>query len=63
MTAEHDDPVVDPDNIPETICFGKLNVAVGPSGLSTITFTHPDRRSALSLKRAKLATKVSFVLE
>ena len=32
--AEHDYPVVDPDNVPETICFGNLNVAIGPSGLS-----------------------------
>ena len=41
MTAKHNDPVVDPDNVPETICLGNLNVAIGPSGLSTITFTHP----------------------
>jgi hypothetical protein len=40
MTAENNYPVVDPDNVPETICLGTLNVAIGPSGLSTITFTH-----------------------
>ncbi len=32
MTAEHNYPVVDPDNVPETICLGNLNVAIGPSG-------------------------------
>jgi hypothetical protein len=29
----------DPDNVPETLCIGKFNVAFG-DGLATLTFTH-----------------------
>jgi hypothetical protein len=33
-------PAVDPDNIPETLCIGRFNLAVGPGPLVTLTFTH-----------------------
>jgi hypothetical protein len=33
-------PAVDPDNIPETLCIGRFNLAVGPGPLATLTFTH-----------------------
>jgi hypothetical protein len=40
MTSATYCPVVDPENVPETICLGRINVAIASSGLSTITFTH-----------------------
>ena len=33
-------PTVDPDNIPETLCIGRFNIAAGPGPLATITFTN-----------------------
>jgi hypothetical protein len=33
-------PAVDPDNVPETLCIGRLNLSVGPGPLATLTFTH-----------------------
>ena len=57
MTAEHDYPVVDPDNVPETICFGNLNVAIGPSGLSTITFTHPRPKVGALFEKGEISNE------
>jgi hypothetical protein len=37
-------PTVDPDNIPETLCVGKFNVAQGPGPLVTLTFTNARPR-------------------
>jgi hypothetical protein len=39
-------PVIDPDNIPETLCDGQFFVSVG-GNLATLTFTHarPDPTS------------------
>ncbi|MGY3609764.1 MULTISPECIES: hypothetical protein [unclassified Bradyrhizobium] len=31
---------VDPGNIPEVLCIGKINLASGPGTLMTLTFTH-----------------------
>jgi hypothetical protein len=36
-------PVVDPDNIPETVCIGRFNVT-HEGGIGTITFTHERKR-------------------
>jgi len=33
-------PVVDPDNVPETLCIGRFNVAPGPGPLVTLTLTN-----------------------
>jgi hypothetical protein len=39
VLAQPDPPATDPDNVPETLCLGKFNVAVtGP--LATFIFTH-----------------------
>ena len=37
--AAKDPPIVDPDNIPETLCIGKANVTTHGS-FATLTFTH-----------------------
>jgi hypothetical protein len=39
-TVPQEPPAVDPDNIPETLCVGRFNLAVGPGPLATLTFTH-----------------------
>lgn len=39
MPSSHQ-PVVDPDNVPETLCIGKFNIAISAAGLATLTFTH-----------------------
>jgi hypothetical protein len=41
MTAGSMPPTIDPDNIPETLCAGKLNVSFASGGFGTLTFTHP----------------------
>jgi hypothetical protein len=33
-------PAVDPDNVPETLCAGKFNIAFATGGYATLTFTH-----------------------
>jgi hypothetical protein len=33
-------PAVDPDNVPETFCAGKFNIAFATGGYATLTFTH-----------------------
>jgi hypothetical protein len=33
-------PVVDPDNIPETLCVGRVNLSPGPGPLATLIFTN-----------------------
>jgi hypothetical protein len=36
-----EDPLtVDPDNVPETLCIGKFNLASGPGPLMTLTLTN-----------------------
>lgn len=35
------EPVIDPDNIAETLCLGQINVQAGPGPLATLTFTNP----------------------
>ncbi|MDI4238043.1 hypothetical protein AAFX91_21090 [Bradyrhizobium sp. 31Argb] len=36
-----DEPLtVDPGNIPEALCIGKINLASGPGPLMTLTFTN-----------------------
>jgi hypothetical protein len=64
-------PVIDPDNVPEIICDGRLNVhwAVGRA---TITFTHNRPRTKPLLEdgqvefdavvRARIATSVANIL-
>src|SRR5262245_10893472 len=37
---DHVPPTVDPDNVPETLCIGRFNVAPGPGSLVTLTFTN-----------------------
>lgn len=39
MPSPHQ-PAVDPDNVPETLCMGKFNIAFAAGGLATLTFTH-----------------------
>jgi hypothetical protein len=39
---------VDPGNIAEMLCLGRINLASGPGPLMTLTFTHP-RPKAVSL--------------
>jgi hypothetical protein len=39
MPSTHQ-PAVDPDNVPETLCMGKFNIAFAAGGLATLTFTH-----------------------
>ncbi len=39
MTDKKFPPVIDPDNVPETLCHGQFQISMaGP--LTTITFTH-----------------------
>jgi hypothetical protein len=39
-TAQQLSPVIDPNNVPETLCLSQFNISVlGP--LAVITFTHP----------------------
>ena len=36
-------PVIDPDNVPETLCFGPVNIAhIGPLAILTFTITRPE---------------------
>ena len=39
-------PTVDPDNIAETLCIGRVNLAAGPGPLATITFTNIRSKAA-----------------
>jgi hypothetical protein len=42
-------PVTDPDNVPENLCDGQINVAVtGP--FATLTFTHVRQDAALMFR-------------
>jgi hypothetical protein len=41
MQQPNREPVVDPDNVPETLCLGLINVQAGPGHLATVTFTNP----------------------
>lgn len=34
-------PVIDSENISETLCLGQINVQAGPGPLATLTFTNP----------------------
>ena len=38
--AMHEPPATDPDNIPETLCIGKINIAARRGPLGTLTFTN-----------------------
>lgn len=40
MTAPPEQPCIDPDNIPETICAGRFNLSFSSGGLATLIFTH-----------------------
>ncbi len=57
MTAAHDYPVVDPDNVPETICLGKFNVTIGPRGISTMTFTHCRSKAGALLEKSEISNE------
>jgi hypothetical protein len=59
---------IDPDNVPETLCLGRFNVAI-TGNLATLTFTHdrPDastllgkgRIEAKAVVRARVVTTVA----
>jgi hypothetical protein len=53
MTKKRDPPVSDPDNIPETLCLGKFNVAISPP-LGQIIFTHLRAKAGPLLDGAQL---------
>jgi hypothetical protein len=38
--THNEPPASDPDNVPETLCIGRFNLAPGPGPLATLTFTH-----------------------
>lgn len=40
MSNQADAPTVDPDQVPETLCGGKINISVSTSGYATLTLTH-----------------------
>ena len=55
-----DPPAIDPDNVPETLCVGKMNLAPGPGPLGTLTFTNvrPKAGPLLDADRAEYETVV-----
>jgi hypothetical protein len=66
--ANQQPEATDPDNVPETLCLGRFNVAI-TGDLVTLTFTHerPDakmllsegRIDAKSVVRARIVTSVA----
>lgn len=49
--------IVDPDNVPETLCLGTINAHIAPGKLIVLTCTHPRP------KIAALVDKGEFELE
>jgi hypothetical protein len=54
MTNPTEPPVSDPDNVPETLCIGKFNVAVGAAGFATLTFTHVRPKATALLDETRI---------
>ena len=50
MDQPQDPAATDPDNVPELLCIGKLNVSVA-AGLATMTFTHVRQKAGPLLDR------------
>ena len=50
-------PIVDPDNVPETLCIGRFNVAPGPGPLVTLTFTNVRTRAEPLFDRSTVETE------
>lgn len=51
MDQTQDPAATDPDNVPEILCIGKLNVSVA-AGLATMTFTHVRQKAGPLLDRS-----------
>jgi hypothetical protein len=54
MTKPTEPPVIDPDNVPETLCIGKFNIAIGATGFATLTFTHVRPKANALLDRTQI---------
>jgi hypothetical protein len=71
-TVSGEPPAIDPDNIPETLCIGRFNLAAGPGPLVTLTFTNLrnqagplfDRSSTIqqSVVRARIVTTIENIV-
>lgn len=65
-------PAVDPDNVQEALCVGRVNVAAGPGPLVTLTFTNVRNRAGPlidkgevvqeSVVRARIVTTIENVV-
>jgi hypothetical protein len=40
MHTPPNQPTIDPDNVPETLCVGRFNLSFAAGNLATLTFTH-----------------------
>ena len=52
--SQQEPPASDPDNVPETLCIGRFNLAVGPGPLATLTFTHVRNKTGPLIDQSQI---------